>query len=169
MTDREILGYRLKMDVDRPIADFLMTSPYDVFGLVLLQCRRPWDGNRYIHLRGRRLTITWSTISHPVYHPFCIDAAFSAVDPVSNEKVFSGEIRSYRMPDPEKSIECLSADVPFKRPAAMRSLKSLSKRIQDWSGDDPDIARVITIFAGQIPFHPFWRMKSPAAHGPGVG
>jgi len=161
MSDREVLGYRLRMDVEKPIADFLMTSPYDAFALILMQCRRPWDGEKYIHMHGRTMNINWRTINYPIYHPLCIDASFFATDPVTHEKFFSGEIRSYRMPDPDNSIECLSADRAFKKKATVKSIRSISRRIYDWSDGSPDIARVLTIFAGQVPFHPFWRMKNP--------
>lgn len=161
MSSDEVLGYRLRMEVERPIADYLFKSPMVAFAVVLMQCRRPWNGDSYVHLRGKSLGLNWSTINYPVYHPMCIDASFQAFDPVDKNRIFSGELRSYRMPGDMPHVECLSADPVFRLEAFERGMRSVSDRLSDWSGGDPDIARVLTIFAGQMPFHPFWKMKAP--------
>jgi hypothetical protein len=161
MGNEEMLGYRLRIEVDRTIADFLFTSPLSVLSTVLLQCRRPWDGEQFTRTRGRSVGLEWSTMSRQIYHPLCIDASFLAFDPVDKRPLFTGDIRSYRIPIETADAECISADHIFKTEAFQRGLSTISKRLADWTDSDLDLARVLTIFAGQMPYHPFWKIKSP--------
>lgn len=158
MSEQEaVLGYRIKLEKKELVADFVFDCPFHAFGFVMLATRRMWDGSKIHSMMGNPIGIRWSTVTTKVYHPLCIDALFSAINTEDSKPIFNGEIRSCKMRPLENRFKSLASYEEYRTPMFEKGIKRFAEQIREWSGGDPDAARVLTIFASQQPSHPFWK------------
>jgi len=156
----EVLGYRLKLEKEEMVADFVFDCPFHVFGFVILTSRKMWDGAKIHSYMGSPIGLRWTVNPFPVYHPLCIDSSFTAINTDTSKPIFHGSIRSCKVYPIEGRFRALAAFDEYRTEIFEKGVRRFAKLVHEWSEGDPDAARVLTIFASQHPSHPFWKVAT---------